>query len=108
MELAVEDFLPVRAEGLDEDVLDGLVVLVPSVQLAAALRLAQLDPVGGAIAGALEARGSAERLDMKDAMPPQGRNQIMSQSRRPALASEREVAATLGESAGAIESLRRE
>ena len=62
MELAVEDCLPVRAEGFDEDVFDGLVVLVTSVQLAAALRLAQMDPVGGAIAGALEARRFAERF----------------------------------------------
>ena len=60
MEPAVEDFLPVRTEGLDEDVFDGLVVLVTRVQLAAALRLAQMDTVGGAIAGALAARRLAE------------------------------------------------
>ena len=43
------------------------------------------------MAGALEARGSTERLDMKDAMPTQSRNQITSLSRRLALALELEV-----------------
>ena len=62
MELAIEGFFPVRAEGFDEDVFDGLVVLVTSIEFAAALRLAQMDPVGGALAGALEARRFAERF----------------------------------------------
>ncbi len=63
MELAIEGFFPVRAEGFDEDVFDGLVVLVTSIEFAAALRLAQMDPVGGALAGALEARRFAERFE---------------------------------------------
>ena len=45
----------------DEYVVDRLVVLVTRIKLAAALRLAQMDPIGGAIAGALEARRLAER-----------------------------------------------
>ena len=62
MELTIEDCFPVRAEGFDEDVFDGLVVLVTSIEFAAALGLAQMDPVGGALAGALEARRFAERF----------------------------------------------
>ena len=68
VELAIEDCFPVRAEGLDEDVLDGLVVLVTRVEFAAALRLAEMDPVGGAIAGAGEARSFAEGFDYRHAM----------------------------------------
>jgi len=52
--------LPVRAKGFDEDVFDWLVVLVPRIELAAALRLAEMDPIGGAIAGAGEARRLAK------------------------------------------------
>ena len=62
MELAIEDGFPVGAEGFDEDVLERLGVLVMSVELAAALSLAEVDPVGGTVAGALEARGFAERF----------------------------------------------
>ena len=61
-ELSIENGSPVRAEGFDEDVLDGLVVLVAGIELAAALRLAEMDPVGSAIAGALETWGFAERF----------------------------------------------
>ena len=60
--LAVEDGLPVRAERFDEDVLDRLGVFVASIQLAAALGLAQMDPVGGAVAGPGEAGCFAEGL----------------------------------------------
>ena len=49
-ELSIEDSSPVRAKGLDEDVLDGLVVLVAGIELAAALRLAEMDPVRSAVA----------------------------------------------------------
>ena len=66
-ELAIEGFFPVRAEGFDEDVLDGLVVLVASIEFPAALSLAEMDPVGGVIAGALEARGLAESLEQDGA-----------------------------------------
>ncbi len=68
MELAIQDCLPVRAAGFDEDVPDGLVVLVTRIELAAALGLAEMDPVGGAIAGARPASadgskaGSEERV----------------------------------------------
>ena len=62
MELTIEGCSTVRAEGLDEDAFDGLVVLVTSIELPAALRLAAMDPVGGTVAGALEARGLAERF----------------------------------------------
>ena len=41
IELAFEDCFPIRAEGFDEDVLDGLVLLVTRVEFAAALRLAE-------------------------------------------------------------------
>ena len=57
---AVEYSLPVRPEGLDQDVLNAPVALVPRVEFAATLRLAQVDPVGGPIAGALEAWRCAE------------------------------------------------
>ena len=62
VELTIEDCFPIRAEGFDEDVLHGLVVLVTRVEFAAALRLAEMDPVGGAIAGTLKARRLAERF----------------------------------------------
>lgn len=52
MELTIEDGFPVRAEGFDEDAPDGLVVLVMSVEFAAAPCLAEMDPVGGGEAGA--------------------------------------------------------
>ena len=68
MGLAVEDLLPVRAEGFDEGVLDRLVVLVTRIELAAALRLAQMDPIVGAIAGAGKARSLAERFGYRHAM----------------------------------------
>ena len=58
--LAIEGGFPVGTEGFDEDVLDGLVVLVASIEFPAALGLAEMDPVGGAVAGALEARSLAE------------------------------------------------
>ena len=57
-ELSIENGSPVRAEGFDEDVLDGLAVLVAGVELAVALRLAEMDPVRSAVGRALEARGS--------------------------------------------------
>ena len=38
-----------------------------SVELAAALSLAEVDPVGGTVAGALEARGFAEGLEQDGA-----------------------------------------
>ena len=65
--LAIEDFFPVRAEGFDEDVFDRLVVLVAGIEFAAALSLAQMDPVGGAVAGAGKARGFAEGLQQDGA-----------------------------------------
>ena len=66
-ELSIENGFPVGAEGFDEDVLNWLGVLVMSVELAAALSLAEVDPVGGTIAGALEARGFAEGLEQHGA-----------------------------------------
>ena len=42
-------------DGFEEDVLDGESELVAGVELAAALGLADVDPVGGAMAGATEA-----------------------------------------------------
>ena len=68
VELAIEDCFPVRAEGLDEDVLDRLVGLVTRIELAAALCLAEMDPAGGAIARAGEARSFAEGFDYRHAM----------------------------------------
>lgn len=63
MELAIEYSLPpVRADGFDEDVVDRLVVLVTSVEFAAALSLVQMDPVRGVVADPLEARCFAERF----------------------------------------------
>jgi len=44
-ELAIEDCLPVRADRFDEEVLKGLGVLVANIELAAALGLAQMDPI---------------------------------------------------------------
>ena len=65
--------MPVRAEGFDEDVLDGLAVLVAGIELAATLDLAEMDPVRRAVASALEAGGFAERFqqDGADAVAPQ-------------------------------------
>lgn len=51
-----------RGRGFDEVVLDGLVVHVTSIELAVALRPAERDPAGGAVAGAPEARRFAERF----------------------------------------------
>ena len=69
-ELSIENVFPVWAEGFDEDVLDGLVVLVAGVELAAALGLAEMDPVRSPVASALEARRFAERFaqDRADAI----------------------------------------
>ena len=57
-ELSIENGIPVRVEAFDEDVLDGLAVLVAGVELAVALRLAEMDPVRSAVGRALEAWGS--------------------------------------------------
>ena len=65
--LAIEDVFPVGAEGFDEDVLDGLGAVVASVEFPPALGLAEMDPVGGAVAGAEEARGLAEGLQQDGA-----------------------------------------
>ena len=62
--LAVEDQAPAGVDGLfEEDVLDGQGVLFADVELAASLGLADMDPVGGAIAGATEALAFAEGFD---------------------------------------------
>ena len=58
--LAIEDGFPVGTEGFDEDVFDGQGEFVVCVELAAAQGLAEVEPVGGAIAGAAEARGFAQ------------------------------------------------
>ena len=55
-----EDGAEVGVEGFEQDVLDGEGVLVADIELAAALSLADGDPVGGAVAGGLEAVGLAE------------------------------------------------
>ena len=68
MELAIEGFFPVRAEGFDEDVFDGFGVLVAGIEFPAALGLAEMDPVGGAVAGALEARRFAEGFHFRHAL----------------------------------------
>ena len=47
-------------DGFDEDVLGGESIFVAGIELAATLGLADMDPVGGAIAGAAEAGGFAE------------------------------------------------
>ena len=49
-------------EGLEQDVLDREGELLADIELAAALGLADMDPVDGAVAGALEARGFEEGL----------------------------------------------
>ncbi len=43
-------------EWLDPDALDGFIVAVPDIKLAAALRVAEILPVGRLVAGAGEAR----------------------------------------------------
>ncbi len=58
--LAAEDRAPIGLERLEEDVLDGEGVFVADVELAAPLGLADVDPVGGSIAGAAEALRLAE------------------------------------------------
>ena len=60
-----------RAEGFDEDVLDGLAVLVAGIELAATLGLAEMDPLRRAVASALEV-GGAERFQQggADAVAP--------------------------------------
>ncbi len=55
-ERTIENGFPVGAEGFDEDVLGGLVVLLAGIEFPAALGLAEMDPVGGAVARVLEAR----------------------------------------------------
>ena len=59
-ELSIENGFPVRGEGFDKGVLNGQFELVAGIELAAALPLAEMDPVGRAVASALEARGFAE------------------------------------------------
>ena len=58
-EPSIENDFPVRAEGSDEDVLDVLVVLVAGIELAAALGLAEMNPVRSELATALDAQGLA-------------------------------------------------
>ena len=50
--LAAENRAPIRLERFEEGVLDGEGVLVADVELAAPLGATDVDPVGGAIAGA--------------------------------------------------------
>ena len=52
--------MPVGTKRFDEDVFDGQGVLVVRVEFAAALGLAEVEPVGSPLAGAAEARGFAE------------------------------------------------
>ena len=63
-------------EGLEQDVLDREGELLADIELAAALGLADMDPVDGAVAGALLARGFAEGLQQDGpnavALPPVG------------------------------------
>lgn len=60
--ITIGDSLPVRAERLDEAVLDELVVPRADIELSAALRLAEMDTVGDTIAGVAETWSFAERL----------------------------------------------
>lgn len=48
--LAVEDRAPAGVDGFEEDVFDGQDELLAGVELAAALGLSDMDPVGSAIA----------------------------------------------------------
>ena len=50
-----KDGTEVLLEGIEEDVLDGKSELFIDVELSATLGLADMDPVGGPVAGALEA-----------------------------------------------------
>ena len=58
--LAAEDGAPIGLERLEEDVLDGERVFVADIELAGPLGATDVDPVGGAIAGAAEAWRLAE------------------------------------------------
>ena len=62
-QLSIESGSPVRAEGRDEDILDALVELVADIELAAALHLAEMDPVRSAVASALRAGRFAEGFE---------------------------------------------
>ena len=48
-EPAIEDRLPVGADRFDKEVLDGLGVLVVSIELAAGLRLAEMGPIASEV-----------------------------------------------------------
>ena len=63
--LSIENGSPVRAKGSKENVLDGLVALAAGIELAAALRLAEMDPVRRAVASLAEALRFDKRLDQQ-------------------------------------------
>lgn len=60
--MSIENGFPLGAEGFDEDVLDGLVVPVAGIEFAAALRPAEMGPVGSAVASTLEPWSFEERF----------------------------------------------
>ena len=71
-ELAIEDGHPFGAVGFDDDVLHELGVLVAATRggcrgSRGLLGLAEMDPVGGAVAGAAEARCLTECLQQDGA-----------------------------------------
>lgn len=61
-ELPIENGSPVRAEGIDEAVLDGKAVLVGGVELAMARRSAEMDSVRSTVTSAVETWGFAGRF----------------------------------------------
>ncbi len=65
---AAELFTEVRDQGVDVDVLDRDAQCAVAVLAAPSLGLADADPVGGAVAGALEAGAVDEGLDQMDWM----------------------------------------
>ena len=56
-------------DGLEQDVFDGQGGAVVDIELAAALGLADMDPVGGSVAGALEASRVTEGLQEHGTLP---------------------------------------
>lgn len=65
-EKLIENGFLVPTEGFDEDVLDGQAVLVAGVELAVALRPAEMDPVSSAVAGAPDAGRRPSRAPVSD------------------------------------------
>lgn len=70
--LTIEDCSPVRAEGFDVAILDGYGALVACLEFAAALNRTEMDPVGRAIASAVDARRVDKSLCQQQGVPVQG------------------------------------